>query len=75
MKALNAHFDGKQIVLDEPAKLKPNVMLKVIVADDGETLSEGEASRWLSRLSEASFMKIWDNPLDAAYDKLCLGCA
>ena len=70
MKALNAHFDGKQVVLDEPARLKPNTMLKVIVADDRETLSEGEVNRWLTRLSESVFVRIWDNPLDAAYDKL-----
>lgn len=70
MKALNAHFDGQQIVLDEPAKLKPNMALKVIIVEDGETFLNGEMSRWLSRLSESTFAKIWDNPLDAAYDKL-----
>jgi hypothetical protein len=65
---LNGHFDGKVVVLDEPAQLKPNTKVKVIAAGIDETdagLAEGYA-----RLSELAFQKIWDNPLDADYDKL-----
>jgi len=64
MKTLNAHFDGKVIVLDEPADLKPNDKVKVI-APDGD-----DVTRDFARLSESAFQKIWDNPLDADYDKL-----
>ena len=65
---LNAHFDGKNIVLDEPAKLEPNTKVRVIVPENGETASE--ISESCARLSEAAFGKVWDNPLDADYDKL-----
>ena len=65
MKTLNAHFDGNVVVLDEPADLKPNQKVKVVAADSGD-----EIVRDFSRLSEPAFQKIWDNPLDAEYDKL-----
>ena len=65
MRTLNAHFDGKVIVLDEPADLKPNDKVKVIALDPDE-----EVVRDFARLSEPAFQKIWDNPLDADYDKL-----
>ena len=61
MKRLTAHFDGKNIVLDEPAKLKPSTKVRVVVPENGESCA---------RLSEPAFEKIWDNPLDAEYDKL-----
>jgi len=66
MQTLSAHFDGRFIVLDEPAQLKPNAKLTVIApgaGDDG--LADGCA-----RLSEATFQTVWDNPLDADYDRL-----
>ncbi len=31
MTILQAHFDGTSIVLDEPAELKPNTKVKVLV--------------------------------------------
>ena len=62
---LNAHFDGKVIVLDEPADLEPNEKVKVIALD-----ADDEVVREFARLSEPAFQKIWDNPLDADYDKL-----
>ena len=65
MRTLNAHFDGKVIVLDEPADLKPNDKVKVIAADASD-----EGVREFTRLSEPTFRKIWDNPLDAQYDNL-----
>ena len=68
MKALNGHFDGKFVVLDEPAQLKPNAKVKVIAADADET--DGGLTEACARLSEPAFQKIWDNPLDADYDKL-----
>ena len=68
MKTLNAHFDGKNIVLDKPIHLKPDTKLRVIVPENGET--DAEIIQSCSRLSEPAFERIWDNPLDADYDKL-----
>jgi hypothetical protein len=66
MQTLNAHFDGRFIVLDEPARLKPNAKVTVIAPDaDDDRLEDGWA-----RLSEPAFQSIWDNPLDADYDRL-----
>ena len=67
MKTLSAHFDGKFIVLDEPSQLKPNAKVKVIAAD----IEEGsDLTGDFARLSEPAFAKIWNNPLEADYDKL-----
>ena len=68
VKTLNGHFDGKYIVLDEPATLTPNTKVKVITVENGET--DADLVRECARLSETVFRKIWDNPLDADYDKL-----
>ena len=68
MRTLNAHFDGRFIVLDEPARLKPNAKVKVIAPDADET-DNGSADD-CARLSEPAFRAIWDNPLDADYDQL-----
>jgi hypothetical protein len=68
VRTLNAHFDGKFIVLDEPARLKPNTKVKVITTDAEE--ADGGLAADFGRLSEPAFQKIWDNPLDADYDKL-----
>ena len=70
MKTVAAHFDGKQIVLEEPVKLTAHTKLKVIVAEEGETFSDDDLSQWLLRLSEPAFANVWDNARDAAYDKL-----
>jgi len=68
MKTLKAHFDGRNIVLDEPAALEPNMKLRVLLPEDGET--EAEIVQACAQLSEPVFAKVWDNPLDADYDKL-----
>ncbi|MBI2947014.1 MAG: hypothetical protein HYY23_05170 [Verrucomicrobia bacterium] len=54
--------------MDEPAELKPNAKVKVIAADVDET--NGSLIGDFARLSEHTFQKIWDNPLDADYDHL-----
>ena len=65
-QTLNAHFDGRFIVLDEPARLKPNEKVKVIAGDtNDDRLADDGAC-----LSECTFQAIWDNPLDADYDRL-----
>lgn len=68
MRTLNAHFDGRFIVLDEPAQLKPNARVKVITLDDDA--GEADLAHACARLSEPAFHAIWDNPLDADYDRL-----
>ena len=68
MRTLNAHFDGKFIVLDEPARLKPNAKVKVLAAEADE--ADGGKVDDFTRLSEPTFRAIWDNPLDADYDHL-----
>ena len=66
VRTLDAYFGGKFIVLDEPARLKPNA--KVIALD--EDTADGDLAHACARLSEPSFRAIWDNPLDADYDRL-----
>jgi len=68
VRTLNAHFDGKFIVLDEPAQLKPNAKVKVIAVDEDE--ADSGLVDDFARLSEPAFRAIWDNPLDAEYDHL-----
>ncbi len=70
MKTIGAHFDGKQIVLEESVELTTQTKLKVIVAEEGETFSDDALSQWCLRLSEPAFAKVWDNARDAEYDKL-----
>ena len=67
-ETLNAHFDGKYIVLDEPAELKPNAKVKVIALDAHD--ADASLADDFARLSEPTFRAIWDNPLDADYDHL-----
>lgn len=67
MRTLNGHFDGKVIVLDEPANLRPNTKVKII-APTGHPDSGLAAD--CAVLSEPVFEKIWNNPLDADYDAL-----
>jgi hypothetical protein len=68
VRTLNAHFDGRFIVLDEPARLKPNAKVKVLAPDADD--ADGALADECARLSEPTFRAIWDNPLDAAYDRL-----
>lgn len=68
MRTLNAHFDGKFIVLDEPADLRLNDKVTVIVPDAHDT--DFRLTGDFARFSEPSFQAIWDNPLDADYDHL-----
>lgn len=68
MQTFNGHFDGKVIILDEPADLKPNTKVKVIAPAGGE--EERKLVDDFAKASQISFNKIWDNSLDAQYDKL-----
>jgi hypothetical protein len=68
VRTFNAHFDGRVIVLDEPAQLKPNAKVKVIALDEDAPADSLVSD--CARLSEPAFRAIWDNPLDADYDRL-----
>lgn len=46
---LFAHFDGKQIRLDEPYKLEPNTRLIVTVLSDNKVSDEREAWLYISQ--------------------------
>ena len=65
---MDGHFDGQHVVLDDAVALKTNARVKVIAVEDGST--EAEMIRGCTRLSESVFQKIWDNPLDADYERL-----
>lgn len=66
MRSLRAHFDGQFIVLDEPGQLNVNEKVTVIIAEKEDNRLTDDCAR----LSENSFQNIWDNPLDADYDRL-----
>ena len=68
MKSFNGHFDGKVIILDEPTGLRPNTRVKVIAMGPSET--DRALIDEFARISEPAFQRIWDNPLDAEYDRL-----
>lgn len=68
MKALRGHFNGEYVVLDEPTTLKPNTKVTVVAADTDE--NQTDLTDDYARLSEGVFKNIWDNSLDADYDKL-----
>lgn len=52
---LRAHFDGKQILLDEPVELEPDTQLVVTVLPKTEN---GELSEW-TRLSLESLARAY----------------
>jgi hypothetical protein len=40
VRTLSGHFDGEHIVLDEPADLKPNTRVSVLVPEHEEAATE-----------------------------------
>jgi hypothetical protein len=50
-KTLRAHFDGRQIVLDEPFELEPDTELLVTVLPKEQSEEAAEREAWL-KLSE-----------------------
>jgi hypothetical protein len=46
---LQAHFDGKQIILDEPYELEPEARLIVTVLSENRVRDEREAWLYFSR--------------------------
>ena len=65
MKAIKAHFDGKNVVVPpDVVGLPPGEVL--LIFNDA---SNDADSAWL-RAQEPAFAKVWDNDEDAAYDRL-----
>ena len=68
MIAINAKFDGKQVLL--PAGFQPPKQQDVIVVFGEGKLSDDQEREFWMRASDELFAKVWDNPDDAIYDKL-----
>ena len=63
--ALHAHFDGKQIVLDEPYDLPANASLIVtVLPSPGEDDSEDE---WLHAASSNDAFRFLSDPAEDIY--------
>ncbi len=41
MKQIKAHYDGKQIVLDEDVQIQPNTQVTVLVEENGDLNKTG----------------------------------
>ena len=54
---LRAHFDGKEILLDDPVELEPDTQLMITVLPKSEN---GERSEW-TRLSLESLARAYDD--------------
>lgn len=65
MKAIKAHYDGKNVVVPPEAIGLPAG--EVLVIFNGS--SGGVDAAWLAA-QERSLAQAWDNDEDAAYDKL-----
>ncbi len=64
MLQIRGHFDGKQILIDEPFELKPNT--KVII----KVLPDDEESDWLA-LGKRSFARVYaDDEPEYSLDKI-----
>jgi hypothetical protein len=57
-KAVRAHFDGKQIHLDEPCQLDPETPLLVIVLQDSSP--DDEREDWL-RISQSTLERAYND--------------
>ncbi|MDF0675208.1 MAG: hypothetical protein P0120_12850 [Nitrospira sp.] len=68
MRHIQAHYDGEKVVLDEPVSLSANTPVEVVIPDSQEELTVLRTDTFLASLP--SLTKIWNNPLDAEYDKL-----
>ncbi|MDQ5824448.1 MAG: hypothetical protein M3441_09620 [Chloroflexota bacterium] len=58
-KTLRAHFDGQQIVLDEPFELEPDTELLVTVLPREQPDEDDERQAWL-RLGEKRLQDAYD---------------
>ena len=68
MQTIHGHFDGKVVVFDAPVNLPPNTKVTVLAPGPDET--DASLTEACAAASAPAFAKIWDNPLDAEYDRL-----
>lgn len=68
LKAVPAHFDGKEIKLNIPITLQPDTPLLVVILDPPEPHQSLVYTAMAT--SEEAFKAIWDNDEDAVYDAL-----
>ena len=64
--ALQAHFDGKRIVLDEPYDLPMNANLIVTVLPNA---AEAEEAEWLKATSANEAFEFLSDPAEDIYTK------
>jgi hypothetical protein len=67
MVALQAHYDGKHIVLDEPYDLPPNASLMVTVLPPASDADSEEA--WLRAASSSDAFAFLADPAEDIYTK------
>ncbi len=65
MTILQAHFDGTSIVLDEPAELKPNTKVKVMVEPESNLKSDDS-----SQSKGTDLLSIFPKPVDMGIEDL-----
>jgi hypothetical protein len=68
LRAVPAHFDGKEIKLHVPLTLQPDTPLLVVILDSPEP-QQGLVYTAMAT-SEKAFKAIWENDEDAVYDAL-----
>jgi len=66
MKALQAHFDGKQVCFDEPCDIKPKTPLVVIILENDNDTEQ----QWY-RLTRQSLSRAYDKD-EPDYDNVTL---
>ena len=61
---LKAHFDGKQICLDEPYPLEPDAKLMVTVVSESDVAFEEERQAWFALGRQSLARAYGDNEPD-----------
>lgn len=67
---VEAIYERGKILLPEPLSLPEKSPVRVTIESDVAAEIHEGITRDFARVAEPSFQKIWDNPLDADYDKL-----
>jgi hypothetical protein len=62
--SISAHFDGQQILLDEPCELEPNARLIVTVLPNNDS----EHASWLSLSAERLTQAYGDDEEEYSFD-------
>lgn len=68
MQHVAVHYDGENVVVDEPVSLPANTPVEVVVPDSLDEIDQLGNGLFLASLP--SLKKIWDNSGDAVYDNL-----